>query len=180
MPTIRRWSRRASLDRGLCHGRPRSSTSLAPATTAAAGRRSSRCPRWNPAGLLPTEHDLPGRDHRALRGQSDLPGHLYLTYEDRDGAQFDLELTEEARRFTLASSELRAGVDQILKYVTWALVPTAALLFISQLRHDNGPRSGLSGAVAGTVAMVPEGLVLLTSVAFAVGVVRLGRRAEND
>lgn len=36
----------------------------------------------------------PGRHHRALRGQSDLPGHLYLTYEDRDGAQFDLELTE--------------------------------------------------------------------------------------
>src|ERR671911_1927956 len=81
-----------------------------------------------------------------------------------------------ARRFTLARSELRAGVDQILKYVTWALVPTAALLFVSQLRLEHGVRAGLSGAVAGTVAMVPEGLVLLTSVAFAVGVVRLGRR----
>jgi cation-transporting P-type ATPase E len=89
---------------------------------------------------------------------------------------YAVQLTEEARRFTLASSELRAGVDQILKYVTWALVPTAALLFVSQLRHDNGARAGLSGAVAGTVAMIPEGLVLLTSVAFAVGVVRLGRR----
>jgi cation-transporting P-type ATPase E len=85
-------------------------------------------------------------------------------------------LTEEARRFTLASSELRAGVDRILKYVTWALVPTAALLFFSQLRLEHGVRAGLSGAVAGTVAMIPEGLVLLTSVAFAVGVVRLGRR----
>src|SRR5918995_6798495 len=81
-----------------------------------------------------------------------------------------------ARRFTLARSELRAGVDQILKYVTWALVPTAALLFVSQLRLAHGVRAGLSGAVAGTVAMVPEGLVPLTSVAFAVGVVRLGRR----
>jgi cation-transporting P-type ATPase E len=86
------------------------------------------------------------------------------------------QLTEEARRFTLARSELRAGVDQILKYVTWALVPTAVLLFISQLRLEHGIRAGLRGAVAGTVAMVPEGLVLLTSVAFAVGVVRLGRR----
>jgi cation-transporting P-type ATPase E len=85
-------------------------------------------------------------------------------------------LAEEARRFTLASSELRAGVDRILKYVTWALVPTAALLFFSQLRQEQGIRPGLSGAVAGTVAMIPEGLVLLTSVAFAVGVVRLGRR----
>jgi cation-transporting ATPase E len=89
---------------------------------------------------------------------------------------YAVQLTEEARRFTLARSELRAGVDQILKYVTWALVPTAALLFFSQLRLEHGVRAGLSGAVAGTVAMVPEGLVLLTSVAFAVGVVRLGRR----
>jgi cation-transporting ATPase E len=89
---------------------------------------------------------------------------------------YAVRLTEEARRFTLARSELRAGVDQILKYVTWALVPTAALLFVSQLRLEHGVRAGLSGAVAGTVAMVPEGLVLLTSVAFAVGVVRLGRR----
>ena len=60
--------------------------------------------------------------------------------------------------------------------MTWALVPTAALLFVSQLRLEHGLQAGLSGAVAGTVAMVPEGLVLLTSVAFAVGVVRLGRR----
>jgi cation-transporting ATPase E len=89
---------------------------------------------------------------------------------------YAVRLTEEARRFTLARSELRAGVDQILKYVTWALVPTAALLFVSQLRLEHGVRAGLRGAVAGTVAMVPEGLVLLTSVAFAVGVVRLGRR----
>ena len=89
---------------------------------------------------------------------------------------YAVQLTEEARRFTLARSELRAGVDQVLKYVTWALVPTAALLFVSQLRLEHGVRAGLSGAVAGTVAMVPEGLVLLTSVAFAVGVVRLGRR----
>ncbi|MFL6252313.1 MAG: HAD-IC family P-type ATPase, partial [Actinomycetes bacterium] len=89
---------------------------------------------------------------------------------------YAVQLTEQARRFTLARSELRAGVDQILKYVTWALVPTAVLLFVSQLRLEHGVRAGLSGAVAGTVAMVPEGLVLLTSVAFAVGVVRLGRR----
>ena len=89
---------------------------------------------------------------------------------------YAVQLTEQARRFTLARSELRAGVDQILKYVTWALVPTAVLLFVSQLRLEHGVRAGLRGAVAGTVAMVPEGLVLLTSVAFAVGVVRLGRR----
>jgi cation-transporting ATPase E len=86
-------------------------------------------------------------------------------------------LAERARRFTLARSELRAGIDRIITLVTWILIPTAALLFASQLitQHQDF-RSGLRGAVAGSVAMVPEGLVLLTSVTFAVSVVRLGRK----
>ena len=84
-------------------------------------------------------------------------------------------LAEQARRFTLARSELRAGVDHIIRLVTWLLVPTAALLFASQLRTQ-GVSDALRGAVAGTVNMIPEGLVLLLSVAFAVGIVRLGRQ----
>src|SRR6266487_1477180 len=86
-------------------------------------------------------------------------------------------LAERARRFTLARSELRAGIDRIITMVTWVLVPTAALLFASQLATQHQDlRGGLRGAVAGSVAMVPEGLVLLTSVTFAVSVIRLGRR----
>ena len=82
-------------------------------------------------------------------------------------------IAEDARRFTLTRSELRTGIDRILTYVTFAIVPTAVLLFISQLRSTDSWRSAMSGAVAGTVAMVPEGLVLLTSLAFAVAVRRL-------
>jgi cation-transporting ATPase E len=86
-------------------------------------------------------------------------------------------LAERARRFTLARSELRAGIDRIITFVTWVLIPTAALLFVTQLTAGHQDfRGGLRGAVAGSVAMVPEGLVLLTSVTFAVSVVRLGRR----
>jgi magnesium-transporting ATPase (P-type) len=95
----------------------------------------------------------------------------------RVGAEaYAAQLAEQARRFTLTRSELRSGIDQILRIVTWLLIPTAALLFVSQLRSDLGLRAALSGSVAGTVAMVPEGLVLLTSVAFAVGVIRLARQ----
>ena len=49
-------------------------------------------------------------------------------------------------------------------------------MFVSQLRTNASWRPALSGAVAGTVAMVPEGLVLLTSIAFSAAVVRLARR----
>ena len=86
------------------------------------------------------------------------------------------QLAEEARRFTLTRSELRAGIDKILRIVTWLMIPTGALVLISQLRSDSSVHDAILGAVAATVAMVPEGLVLLTSVAFAVGVVRLARR----
>ncbi len=95
----------------------------------------------------------------------------------RVGAEaYAAKLAEDARRFTLTRSELRSGIDKILTYVTYAIVPTAALLFFSQLRSHDSWRAAVSGAVAGTVAMVPEGLVLLTSLAFAVAVVRLARR----
>jgi cation-transporting P-type ATPase E len=95
----------------------------------------------------------------------------------RVGAQaYAAQLAEQGRRFGLTRSELRAGIDQILRIVTWLLIPTAALLVVSQLRSHASVREALRRSVAGTVAMVPEGLVLLTSVAFAVGVVRLAQR----
>jgi len=94
----------------------------------------------------------------------------------RVGAEaYAARLAEQARRYTLTRSELRGGIDQILRIVTWLLIPTAALLIASQLRSNASVYDALRGSVAGTVAMVPEGLVLLTSVAFAVGVVRLAR-----
>jgi cation-transporting ATPase E len=87
-------------------------------------------------------------------------------------------LAEEAKRFTLVRSELRNGINRILAVIAWVMVPTVTLLVWSQvgLGDDVGVKEALRGTAAGIVAMVPEGLVLLTSVAFAVGVVRLGRR----
>ncbi|HEY0215290.1 MAG TPA: HAD-IC family P-type ATPase, partial [Cellulomonas sp.] len=87
------------------------------------------------------------------------------------------QLTEEASRFTLVRSELRSGIDRILRLVTVLMVPAAALIAVTQLTTaDAGWRSAVLGTVGALVPMVPEGLVLLTSIAFAVGVVRLGRR----
>ncbi|MBF9068064.1 cation-translocating P-type ATPase [Streptacidiphilus fuscans] len=92
-------------------------------------------------------------------------------------AAYAAQLAEEASRFTLVESELRSGINTILRYVTYLLIPTAIGLALSQL-YVNGSdwREAIRRMVAGIVPMVPEGLVLLTSVAFAIGVVRLGRR----
>jgi len=87
------------------------------------------------------------------------------------------QLAEEASRFTLVHSELRTGISTILKYVTWMMIPTAIGLVISQLVvKQHGFKDSIARTVGGIVPMVPEGLVLLTSVAFAIGVIRLGRK----
>ncbi|RST07326.1 cation-translocating P-type ATPase [Streptomyces sp. WAC07149] len=87
------------------------------------------------------------------------------------------QLAEEASRFTLVHSELRSGISTILKYVTWMMVPTSIGLVISQLVvKDSNLKDSIARTVGGIVPMIPEGLVLLTSVAFAIGVIRLGRK----
>jgi cation-transporting P-type ATPase E len=84
-------------------------------------------------------------------------------------------LTEQAKEFVLAESELRRGVDQILRVVGWVIVPLAALLVWSQLRADDDLGTALVASVAGVVGLVPQGLVLLVSMALAVGIIRLSR-----
>jgi cation-transporting ATPase E len=85
-------------------------------------------------------------------------------------------LAVEARRFAPTRSELRNGIDRILRLVTWMLLPAAAVLVWSQVGTNESTREAVAGSVAGIGSMIPEGLVLLTSLAAAVGVVRLGRR----
>ncbi|MGP3959338.1 HAD-IC family P-type ATPase [Nonomuraea sp. 3N208] len=88
---------------------------------------------------------------------------------------YAVKLAEEASTFHLAHSELRAGVANFIKYITWLVIPIGALLIYSQVNNSVDFGTAITGAVAGIVTMIPEGLVLMTSIAFAVGVVRLGR-----
>ncbi len=87
------------------------------------------------------------------------------------------QITAQAARFTLVRSELRQGIDQILRYVTWILVPVGLLSIVVQFSHPGTHwRDAVLGMTASLVPMVPEGLVLLTAMAFALGVIRLGKR----
>ena len=87
------------------------------------------------------------------------------------------KLAEEAAKFTLVKSELRSGISNILQFITYLLVPAGLLIIYTQLFTTSaGWRESVLRMVGALVPMVPEGLVLMTSLAFAVGVVRLGRR----
>src|SRR5262249_10817438 len=93
------------------------------------------------------------------------------------GAEGDAaKLGAPARGFTGVRWEVAGAINQILRYVPWALPPVAALLVISQLHTHQSVREGATSTVAALVGMVPQGLVLLTSVAFGVAAVTLARR----
>jgi cation-transporting ATPase E len=89
---------------------------------------------------------------------------------------YAVKLAEEAGEFALAESELRVGINRIVTVVGWAMIPTAILLLISQWHASHGWRDAVASTVGGLVGMVPEGLVLLTSIAFFVGALSLARR----
>ncbi len=87
------------------------------------------------------------------------------------------QLADEASRFTLVRSELRAGIDRILRFITWLLIPVGLATIVVQLMYAGVDwRQAVLRMAAALVPMVPEGLILLTSTAFALGVIRLGRR----
>ncbi len=120
-------------------------------------------------------HKDPGTSVMSGSFVSSGTGAYRATKVGRDA--YAARLAEEASKFTLVHSELNAGINKILKLITYLMIPAGLLIIFNQL-FSSGEALGpsLSGMVAALVPMVPEGLVLMTSIAFAVGVVRLGRR----
>ncbi len=114
---------------------------------------------------------------RIMSGSFVVAGSGAFTATRVGRAAYAAQLAEEASRFTLVHSELRNGINTILKYVTWMIIPTGIGLVLSQLVVAHSDiEDAIRRMVGGIAPMVPEGLVLLTSIAFAIGVVRLGRK----
>ncbi len=89
---------------------------------------------------------------------------------------FAAGLTEQAKKFTQTRSELRDDIAKFVRLASFLIPPVGLILLISQLRANQSVDDAIRGTIAGVVTMVPEGLVLLTSIAMAVAVVRLAQR----
>ena len=122
---------------------------------------------------------------QVLSGSAVVAGSAVVRATKVGADSYAQQLTLQAKRFTLVGSELRDGINRVLVVISWVIVPIAMLLFWSQIRNEGGWQIAFAGdgwkdavvqAIAGIVGMVPEGLVLLTSINFALAATILARR----
>ncbi|HET8879560.1 MAG TPA: HAD-IC family P-type ATPase [Arthrobacter sp.] len=134
--------------------------------------------------LLTGESDpvdkAPGTE--VLSGSIVVAGHGKARVVRVGAESYSSRLTADARRFSLVDSEIRKSLNKVLRWIAWAILPVALLVAIGEVEARGGWQTVMSGGawtaalvgvIASVIAMVPLGLVLLTSVAFAVGGLRL-------
>ncbi|WP_237224253.1 HAD-IC family P-type ATPase [Rothia nasisuis] len=94
------------------------------------------------------------------------------------------KITAEARQFTTIHSELRAGMERVVTWITWALIPIIAIVLNGQMQAAGGWsfalesgawRDALITSVSSVASMIPQGLALMTTISFAVASVKLAR-----
>ncbi len=114
---------------------------------------------------------------RLLSGSSLAGGKCRARVEHVGAENYARKITASAKYMKKPNSEILAWTDRIIRFTGFAILPIGGLLFYKQIALSGQPlRSAVVSTVAALIGMIPEGLVLLTSVVLAVGVVRLARR----
>lgn len=119
---------------------------------------------------------IKNENDKLISGAVIVSGECYAKVISLGSNNYANNLIKEATSVKDSQSYLMMSVNRILKIVTFAIIPTAILLFISQFSSGQSYASAILSTVAGIIGMIPEGLVLLTSVALTVGVIRMARK----
>ena len=117
-----------------------------------------------------------GAGDRALSGSFCISGSGYYVVDAVREESYAGRLAGEARAFRHPPSPLQDEVNRVIVACTYAMVPLAVLLIFTLKLRSTGIEEAAQTATAGLVTLIPEGLVLLMSVTFAVAAVRLARR----
>ncbi len=117
-----------------------------------------------------------GPNDRMLSGSFAISGSGYYELDAVREDSYAEKVAGEAREFRHPPSPLQEEINRILWATTILLVPLAILLIVSLSLRDTDFKEGAQTATAGLITLIPEGLVLLMSVTFAVAAVRLAKR----
>ena len=86
------------------------------------------------------------------------------------------KLQQNAAEVKTADSKLFTILNNIVKYISYALIPIGALLLWARFRNEADTVTAVTSTVAALINMIPEGLVLLTSSVLALATIRLSRK----
>ena len=91
-------------------------------------------------------------------------------------SSFVEQLAHSVKQQHRTASQLLDTINRIIKILTIVIIPLGILLFIASLVKGQDTNRAILGTVAAMGGMIPQGLVLLTSVALAAGAFTLGRK----
>jgi P-type E1-E2 ATPase len=117
-----------------------------------------------------------GIGERALSGSFCISGSGYYKVDAVREDSYAGRLAGEARAFRHPPSPLQGEVNRVIVACVYAMVPLAIMLILTLKLRNTGIEEAAQTATAGLVTLVPEGLVLLMSVTFAVAAVRLAKK----
>ncbi len=135
-------------------------------------------------GLMLDESPLTGESHAVERREGEvlLSGSFVVegagsyVVEAAGEASYAASLTGIAREYRFRRSPLELQINRLLQILVVGMVVLGGAFAWVLVRHDLPFREAAATATAGIVTLVPEGLVLLTSLTFAVAAMRLARR----
>ena len=114
-------------------------------------------------------------DH-LLSGSFIISGNCHARVEHVGKDNYAAQITDNAKYVKKPNSEIMRWTNRIIKYIGFTLIPVGIALFCKQvfISHQ-GFNDAIVGVVAALIGMIPEGLILLTSVVFAVSIIRLSQ-----
>lgn len=111
-----------------------------------------------------------------LSGSYVVSGKCIARVEHIGEENYTAKISSGAKYVKKINSEIMKSLNQIIKFLTFAIIPIGIALFYTQLQiEDTTYKEAVVKSVAGIIGMIPEGLVLLTSTVLAVSVIRLSK-----
>jgi magnesium-transporting ATPase (P-type) len=117
-----------------------------------------------------------GLGERVLSGSFCISGSGHYVVDAVRDESYAGKLAGEARAFRHPPSPLQSEVNRVIVACAYVMVPLAAILILALQVQSKSVDEAAQTATAGLVTLIPEGLVLLMSVTFAVAAVRLARK----
>ncbi len=117
------------------------------------------------------------KDDELMSGSFIVAGSAYAKVIRVGNDNYSTQLVQKAKNKNRAASIMKKSIEKVIKVLSVVIIPVGIVLFFSQMvAFPNDINSAIVKTVAGVVGMIPEGLVLLTSVSFVLGVGRLAQK----